>query len=99
MHQQLNAFNRIAVKETCEIIVAKVVWISQTIVTHFAGFPRFDAHRVGHVIQPFEPGVARREVADSCHRGVPGKHADISSAQDVLNTPVRKSILRLATQQ
>jgi hypothetical protein len=35
LHEQLNAFNRIAVKETGVIIPAKVVWIGHTIVTHF----------------------------------------------------------------
>jgi len=51
--EELNAFNRIAVKGTCEIILAKVVWIGQTIVIHFAGFPRVDAHCLGHFFQPF----------------------------------------------
>jgi len=57
LHEQLNAFNRIAVKETCVIIVAKIVWISQTIVTYFAGFPRVDAHCVGYFVEPFEYSV------------------------------------------
>jgi hypothetical protein len=54
LHEELNVFNRIAVKETCVIIVAMVVLIGQTIETHFAGFPRVDAHCVGHFVQPFE---------------------------------------------
>jgi hypothetical protein len=53
----LNAFNRIGVKETCVTIVAKVVWISQMIVTHCAGLPRVDTHRVEHFVQPFEHSV------------------------------------------
>jgi len=53
-HEELNALNRIALKETCVIIVTKVVWISQMIVTHIAELPRVDAHRVGHLVQPFE---------------------------------------------
>jgi hypothetical protein len=51
---ELNAFYRIMVKETGEIIVTKVVWIGETIVTNFAGFPRDDAHCIGHFVQPFE---------------------------------------------
>jgi len=38
LNGELNAFDRIVVKETCLIIVAEVVWISKTILTHFAGF-------------------------------------------------------------
>jgi len=38
LHKELNAFNRLAVKEMCVIIVAKVVGIGQKIVTHFADF-------------------------------------------------------------
>jgi hypothetical protein len=56
-HDELNAFNRIAVNEACVSIVAKVVWISQMIVTHIAGFPRVDAHRVGHFVQPVQYSV------------------------------------------
>jgi len=56
-HDELNAFNRIAVKETCVIIVAKVVWNGQTIVTHFARFERVDAHCLGLFFQPFEYSV------------------------------------------
>jgi len=54
LHEELNALNRIAVKEMCGIIVVKVVWIGQMIVTHFAGFPRVDAHLVGHFVQSFD---------------------------------------------
>ena len=54
LHEELNASNRIAVEETCEIIVVKVVWIGQTIVKKFARVPRVDAHRVGHFVQLFE---------------------------------------------
>jgi len=39
LREELNAFNWIEVKETCVIIIMKVVWIDQTIVTHLAGFP------------------------------------------------------------
>jgi hypothetical protein len=89
LHEELNAFSRIAVKETCVIIVPKVVWISETIVTHFARFPRVNAHRVGHFVQPFELCVGRSEVADGCHCRVPEKLIDSSSAQVVLDAPVR----------
>jgi len=54
LHEELIPFNRIAVKETCVIIVAKVVWIDQMIIAHFAGFPRVDVHRVEHFMRPFE---------------------------------------------
>jgi len=67
LHEELNACKRIVVKETCVIIVAKVVWFSQTIVTHFTGFPRVDARCVGHFVQPFEYSVGRSEVADGSH--------------------------------
>jgi len=96
LHEELNAFKRIAVKGTCVIIVAKVVWIGQTIVTHFARFPCVDAHCVGHFVQPFEYSVGQREVADSCHRRVHEKLIDSSSAHIVLDAPVRESILLLA---
>jgi len=53
LHEELNAFNRIAVQEMCIIIIAKVIWIGHMIMTHFPGFPRVDAHRTGHFVQPF----------------------------------------------
>ena len=40
LNEELNAFNWIAVEEMCVIIITKVVSIGQTIVTHFAGFPK-----------------------------------------------------------
>jgi hypothetical protein len=39
LQKELNAFNRIAVKEACVIIVAKIVSIGQMIVTYFARCP------------------------------------------------------------
>jgi hypothetical protein len=39
VQEELNALNRIAVKEICVIIVAKVVLIGQTILTQIAQFP------------------------------------------------------------
>jgi len=36
LHVELNALDRIAVEEWWVIIVAKVVWIGQTIGTHFS---------------------------------------------------------------
>jgi len=54
LHGALNAFNRIAVKAIYVIIVAKVVWIGQMILTHLAGFPRVNAHRAGHLVQSSE---------------------------------------------
>jgi hypothetical protein len=41
LHEKVNQFNRIAVKELCVIIVMKVVWISHTIVTHISNNPSF----------------------------------------------------------
>jgi hypothetical protein len=54
LHEEHNALNRIVVKESCVISVAKVVWISQSNIIHVAGFPKFDAYCVGHCFQPFE---------------------------------------------
>jgi len=45
--EEFNAFKRIAVGETLGIIIVKVLWISQMIVTYFARFPTFDAYH-GH---------------------------------------------------
>jgi hypothetical protein len=39
VHEGLSASNRIVVIDTGIIIVAKVFWIGETIVTDFAGFP------------------------------------------------------------
>jgi len=89
LHEELNPFNRIAVREKCVIIDAKVVWISQTKVTHCAGYARVDAHCVEHFIQPFEYSVGRSEVADGCHCRVPEKLVHSGSAQVVLDAPVR----------
>jgi len=84
-----DAFNRIAVKEPCVIIVTKVVWICQTIATRIARYRRVDAHRIGHFVQPFENSVGQSKVADGCHRRVPQKPVDCSSAEVVLDSPVR----------
>jgi len=59
LHEELNAFHRIAAKETWVIIIVKVVWNSQTIVTDFARFSTVDADCVGHFIQPFKSSVGR----------------------------------------
>jgi hypothetical protein len=89
LYEQHNALNRNEVKQMCVIIVAMVVWISETIVTDFARFPRVDAPRIGHFVQPFESGVGWSEAADGCHRSVPEKLIDDSSAQGVVDAPVR----------
>jgi hypothetical protein len=57
LDEQHNALNRIEVKQMCVIIVAMVVWISETIVTDFARFPRVDAPHIGHFVQPFGSSV------------------------------------------
>jgi len=89
LHQQQTAFNMIAVKETSVIIVTKVGWIWQTTVTDFGGFPRVDAHCLGHFISPFEKIVGPSEAADGWHRRVPEKLVNCSSAQVALDAPVR----------
>ena len=89
LDEELNAFNKIAVEEVCVIIVTKVVWIGQMIVTHFARFRRVDAHCVRHFVEGFEYSVGHSEVADGCHHRVPEKLVDSSSAQVVLDGPVR----------
>jgi len=99
LNGELNAFDRIVVKETCLIIVAKVVWIGKTILTHFARFWRDDPCHVEHLFQPFEWFVGWSEVADSCHRRVPEKVIDSSFAQVVLDSPVGWSILLIATKR
>jgi len=38
LNEELNVFNRIVVTGMCIIIVLKIIWISQTIVTHCANF-------------------------------------------------------------
>jgi len=50
LNEQLNTFNRIVVTETCIIVVTKVVWIGQMIEIHFAGYPTFNPHRIGHFV-------------------------------------------------
>jgi hypothetical protein len=97
LHELLNTVNRIVIKEMWVTIVAKVVWIGETILIHCAGFRSVDAHCVVHFVQHFENSVGRSEVADSCHCRVPDKLIDSSSAQVVRDTPLRKSILLLAT--
>ena len=88
-HEKLNEFDRIAVKEMCVTIVAKVVWIGEMIVTKFAGFPRVDAHCLGHFVQPCESSVGQSEVADGCHCRAPEELVDCSSAQVVQDALVR----------
>jgi len=72
----------------CVINVANIVWIGQTIVTHFARLPEVDAHRVGHFVQPFGSSMGRSDVADGSNHRVPEKLVDSSSAQVVLDAPV-----------
>jgi len=52
LDDELNGFNRIAVKELCVIIVTKDVSINPLIVTHCAGSPKVDARCLGHFVQP-----------------------------------------------
>ena len=89
LDEKLNAVNRIAVEETCLIIVVMVVCIGQTIVSQDPSFPRVDVYCVGHFVQPFEWGVGRSEVADGCHRRVAEQLVNSSSAQARHNALVR----------
>jgi len=86
---ELYAYSRILVKVICVAIAKKVLLIGQTIVIHFAWFTRVNTYRIGHFVQPFEYSVWWREVADSCYHRVSEKLVDGSSAQVVLDTPVR----------
>ena len=70
LHDKINSFNQRAVKETYVIIVAKVVWIGKTILTHLARFPIVDTHWVRHFVLWFEEIVRGRKVADNCHHRV-----------------------------
>jgi hypothetical protein len=88
LHEELNAFSRIAVKEIYVIIVVNVVWIGSTMVTHYAAFSRVDAHRIGHFVEPFKYSVGRSDGADGCHRRVTETLVDSISAQIVLEAPV-----------
>jgi len=54
LHEELNAFNRIRVKEQCVIIIAKIVSISHAIVIPSDRYPRVDAHCVACFVQHFE---------------------------------------------
>jgi hypothetical protein len=46
LDEEFDAFNRIAVEETFGIIIVRVLWNSQKIVTHLAQFPTVDAYSV-----------------------------------------------------
>jgi hypothetical protein len=88
LHEKLNEFNRMARKGMCVIIVAKVVQIGQTIVTHFARLPRVDAHQIEHFVQPIEQSMEQSEVPNGCNHRVAENRVDICSAQAVVGTPV-----------
>jgi hypothetical protein len=87
LHEELNALNMIAVQERCVVIDAKVVWISQIMVTHFGGFARVNAHWMGHSAQPCKYILEPSEVTDGCHRRVPEKLVDSRTAQVELDAP------------
>ena len=53
LDKKLNAFNRIADNEMYVIIVRKAVWICETIITHFAQYPRIDADHIEHFVKSF----------------------------------------------
>jgi len=88
LNEEFNTFNRIVVKKTCVIIVTKVVWIRQRIVTQFSGFPKFDTHHIGHIIQPFQYSVGQSDVADGCYCRLPEKFVDSSSTHVMFDSPV-----------
>jgi len=54
LDQEQNALYRIAVGETCVIILGNIVWISQPIVTPVAQIGQVDAHSIRHFIQCWE---------------------------------------------
>ena len=87
-HEELNVFKRIVIKQMCIMIIAKVVWIGRTIVTHCDGFPRVNVLCIRHFLQPFQYSVGQCEVADGCHHTVPERLVDRRSAQVVLDLPV-----------
>jgi len=89
LHEELKAFHRIAVEETCVIIITKITWIGQMIVTHIAGIARVDANRVRYFVLPLQYSVGRSKVVDGCNSMVPATLLDSSSAQAVLDAPVR----------
>jgi hypothetical protein len=68
---KLNVSYTSAVKELCVIIVMKIVWMGQMILTHFVRFPDVNAHYLDHLAQPFEYRVACSQNVDSCHQRVP----------------------------
>jgi len=57
MHEELNAFNRIAVEEMYAIIITIVDCIGQTTVVQFARLPRVDTHCIGYLVQRLEHNV------------------------------------------
>jgi len=95
LHEKLNAFNRSAVGKTCVICGVKIVWIGQSIVTDSSRFPIVNAHYIEHLLQSSKSSVGWKEVTHCCHRRVPGKPVDDSSARVVLDALVHWSILLL----
>jgi len=83
LHEELNAFNRIAVNKTCIIFITTVHWIGQMIVTHFAGFAKLNAHWIGHFLQLVECCFGWCEVPDGRHCRVREILIECSSAQVV----------------
>jgi hypothetical protein len=67
----------------------KVIWIGQKIVSVFCGYPRVDAHHVGHFVEPCKYSVAPSEVADSRHRRVPETLVDCILAEGELRHSAR----------
>lgn len=54
LHEQLNAFNRIAVEEIRTIVITKVGWIDRTILTNFEQLQGVDGHPARNFVQPFD---------------------------------------------
>jgi hypothetical protein len=88
LHEELKAFNRIVVKESCVVILMKNVWIRKMIVTPFAGFPTVHAHHIGHFVQPVEYSGGGSDVADGWNHRVPDQFIDWSYAHVVLEAEV-----------
>jgi len=82
LHNDLNAFYRMAVKEMCAIIVAKGVWPGQTIETHCRISKSWcPSHR--RFCSTVWISMGRSKVSNYCHHRVSEMLVDCSSAQVV----------------
>jgi len=54
LHDELNAFNRMAIDNPYVMMNEKIVSFSQTIVRCFAEFPRVNSQGIGYCVEPVE---------------------------------------------